>query len=91
VQSPKVDVQLQFFQYNSLLTYETLLFNLKQMLCCKTNEAVLTMPVAPIEPVKDPVKEESPVQETATETGSVADEEAEKSATEKGYKCCGIY
>lgn len=56
------------------------------MLCCKTNEAVVTMPVAPVEPVKEPVQEE-----TATDIGSVADEEAEKTASEKGYKCCGIY
>lgn len=32
------------------------------------------------------------VEETATETGSIApDDEVEKVATEKGYKCCGIY
>jgi ribosomal protein L12E/L44/L45/RPP1/RPP2 len=56
------------------------------MLCCKTNEAVVTMPVAPVEPVKEPA------QETATDTGSIAEEEeAEKTASEKGYKCCGIY
>jgi hypothetical protein len=55
------------------------------MLCCKTNEAVVTMPVTPVEPVKETV------QETATETGSVVEDEAENAATEKGYKCCGIY
>lgn len=62
--------------------------------CCKSNDAVMVS-IAPKEvaPTDTILKDASTaVEETATETGSIApDDEVEKVATEKGYKCCGIY